>query len=331
MGRTCGFVQWLYFYPDFKQMTSKVVVLGTGGTIAGTGAAGQSLGYSAGQLSVQALMDAVPALRSVPIEAEQVAQLDSKDMDHATWQRLAQRCAHHLARADVKGVVVTHGTDTLEETAYFLHRVLASSKPVVLTAAMRPATALSPDGPANLADAVATAQHDGAQGVLVALAGAVHAGCEVRKVHTTALDAFASIGGAVAHLRAGVFQQLRAWPKGEPLSASVVDRDVSQWPRVAVVHSHAGADGAVVDALVQAGVQGLVVAATGNGTVHVELQKAVDRAHERGVRVLRATRCAFGGIVEPAAGGTAQAQALTPAQARVALMLDLIAADFTAH
>jgi L-asparaginase len=302
-------------------MASKIVVLGTGGTIAGTAAnAADVVGYTAGQLGVQQLVAAVPALAARPLECEQVAQLDSKDMDHATWQRLAQRAAYQLGREDVAGVVVTHGTDTLEETAHFLHRVLAPAKPLVLTAAMRPATALSADGPANLADAVTLALHEGARGVLVALAGKVHAGDEVRKVSTMALDAFASgDAGPLARIDNGRVRTLRPWPAGEPLGLSSIARDVSAWPRVAIVASHAGASGFEVEALVAAGVQGLVVAATGNGTLHRALDAALGRARASGVRVLVATRCALGRLVDIDGAGV-----LTPAQARVQLMLDLL-------
>jgi len=170
-----------------------VVVLGTGGTIAGTAArATDNVGYAAARLGVAQLVRAVPALAGWPLEAEQVAQVDSKDMDHATWRALALRCAHHLARADIAGLVVTHGTDTLEETAWFLQRVLAPAKPVVLTAAMRPATALLADGPQNLLDAVTVASWPGARGVVAVLAGRVHGARDVRKVHTYRVDAFAS-------------------------------------------------------------------------------------------------------------------------------------------
>lgn len=302
-------------------MASKIVILGTGGTIAGTAAnAADVVGYTAGQLGVQQLVAAVPALAALPLECEQVAQLDSKDMDHATWQRLAQRAAYHLGRDDVAGVVVTHGTDTLEETAHFLHRVLAPAKPLVLTAAMRPATALSADGPANLADAVTLARHESARGVLVVLAGAVHAGDEVRKVSTMALDAFASgDAGPVARIDNGHVRALRPWPAGEPLGLSSIARDVTAWPRVAIVASHAGASGFEVDALVAAGARGLVVAATGNGTLHHALDAALGRARASGVRVLVATRCALGRLVDVEGAG-----ALTPAQARVQLLLDLL-------
>src|SRR6195952_2065214 len=138
----------------------------------------------------RALIAAVPALAEHRIESESVAAIDSKNMDAATWQRLAARVAHHVARPEVAGVVVTHGTDTLEETAYFLHRVLAPAKPVVLTAAMRPATALSPDGPANLLDAVTVAESPAARGVSVVFAGAAWHPVGLRKVHTLQANAF---------------------------------------------------------------------------------------------------------------------------------------------
>jgi L-asparaginase len=296
-----------------------VVILGTGGTIAGRGA---DVGYVAGQVGVGELVAAVPALAGQAIESEQVAQVDSKDMSHAIWQRLAQRVAHHLTRAEVTGVVVTHGTDTLEETAYFLHRVLAPAKPVVLTAAMRPATSLSADGPQNLLDAVTLAAHPGAAGVLVAVHGRVHGPVEVRKTQPFAVDAFSSgEAGPVALIQEGRVQPLRPWPAGEALGLAVVAREVAQWPRVWIVPSHAGADGAVVDALVAAGVQALVVEGTGNGSVHQSLLDAVERARAAGVSVQRSTRCSGGAIVGDPAGALPSAGALSPAKARVELLL----------
>src|SRR5882672_1694857 len=151
-------------------MQSIVVILGTGGTIAGVAPEGKSdLAYQAAQLSVEALVQAVPELADAALETEQVVQVDSKDMTHAIWQTLAQRVQHHLQRDEVAGVVITHGTDTMEETAYLLHRVLAPKKPVVLTGAMRPASSRQADGPDNLVNAVAAAQEPGAHGVLVVM------------------------------------------------------------------------------------------------------------------------------------------------------------------
>lgn len=305
----------------------KTVVLGTGGTIAGTAASAQdNLGYTAAQIGIEQLVAAVPALAGTPLDCEQVAQLDSKDMDNACWQRLAQRCAQHLAREEVGGVVVTHGTDTLEETAYFLHRVLApADKPLVLTAAMRPATSNEADGPRNLADAVTVARDAQAHGVLVVMAGRVWAGSELRKAHSHRTDAFdAGDAGPLAQIKDSVLCWERDTPATPPLGLARISREVAAWPRVEIVVSHAGADGRLVDALLAQGVQGLVVAATGNGTLHHALEAALERAQAQGVRVLRASRCAAGGVIgEP--GRLPHAGALTPVQARIELLLELLA------
>jgi L-asparaginase len=304
-----------------------VVVLGTGGTIAGTAAsATDNVGYSAAQLGVQALVAAVPPLAGLAIECEQVAQLDSKDMGHETWLLLARRVAFHLARAEVAGVVITHGTDTLEETAYFLHRVLAPTKPVVLTAAMRPATSLLADGPQNLLDAVNVAREAGASGVLAVLAGRVHAGSDVRKLHSYRLDAFdAGEAGPIAIIEEGRLRRFRAWPAGQALGLASLVRAPADWPKVAMLTSHAGADGALVQALVDSGVSGIVVAGTGNGTVHTSLEQALWRAAATGVSVVRVSRCAFGGVVGTTGSALPALAALAAPQARIELMLRLMA------
>ena len=304
-----------------------VVILATGGTIAGTAAAAtDTTGYRAGALGVDALIAAVPALSAHRLESESVAAIDSKNMDAATWQRLAQRVAHHLARPEVAGIVVTHGTDTLEETAYFLQRVLAPSRPVVLTAAMRPATALSADGPANLLDAVRVAETDGARGVSVVFAGAAWAALGLRKVHTLQTGAFAgSDCGPIARLEGGVLREFRAWPAGEALGLARIAAAPDAWPRVEIVLNHAGADGRLVDAAVAAGAAGLVVAGTGHGTMSARLDAALARARDAGVRVMRASRCAFGPVLPHDAHDAEAAGELSAVQARVELQLTLLA------
>lgn len=312
---------------NLQNNSPRIVLLGTGGTIAGQAAqARDNVGYVAGQIQVSDLVAAVPALAGVPLEAEQVAQIDSKDMGPVVWQVLARRLAHHLARPDVQGVVITHGTDTLEETAWFLHRVLAPTKPVVLTAAMRPATALLADGPQNLLDAVTLAGHAGARGVMAVLAGAVWGAADVRKLHPYRVDAFGGgDAGPLAWVREGQVQALRPWPAGQALGLPVVLTPVSQWPRVEVLVSHAGADGALVSALLALGARGLVVEGTGNGTVHHLLEAALRQAQAAGVPVLRASRCQGGGVVGDPAGALPSAGELTPARARVELLLRLLA------
>lgn len=304
-----------------------VVILGTGGTIAGASAvAGDNVGYTAAQRSVADLLAAVPALAGAPVEAQQVAQLDSKDMDAATWQVLARAVAAQLARAEVVGVVITHGTDTLEETAWLLQQVLAPAKPVVLVAAMRPATALAADGPQNLLDAVAVARTPGARGVVAVLAGRVHAAAAVRKVHTYRADAFDSgEAGVLGVVEEGVLRRFRDWPSGVPLGLAVLDAGAADWPWVEIVTSHAAARGDAVRALLAAGVRGLVVAATGNGSVHRALAEALDDARAAGVPVWITTRCAGGALVAPPGSAPSPAAALSPWQARLALQLQLLA------
>ena len=308
-----------------SNLHNKVVILGTGGTIAGAAAdAGDNVGYVAAQRAVAEVLAAVPALAAQAIEAEQIAQLDSKDIDAATWQRLAQAVARHLGRPEVAGIVISHGTDTLEETAWLLQRVLAPAKPVVLVAAMRPATSRAADGPQHLLDAVAVARTPGARGVLAVLAGRVHAAGAVRKVHPYRSDAFDSgDAGVLGLVEEGQLRRFRDWPTGDPLGLAVIEADAARWPWVEIVTSHAAARGDAVRALVAAGVQGLVVAATGNGRVHHALLAALDEAQAAGIPVWRTTRCGGGSLVGAQAGPAA---AMSPWQARLELQLLLLSA-----
>ena len=310
----------------------KIVVLGTGGTIAGTSAqAGDNIGYTAAQVGVEQLLAAIPGLQEMvggALVAEQVAQIDSKDMDGDVWRALALRSAHHLQDPDVRGIVITHGTDTLEETAWFLHEVLDARKPVVLTCAMRPATALTPDGPQNLLDAVAVVLADGAQGVLAVAAGEVHGARHVQKVHPYRVHAFTSgDAGPLGWVEEGRVRLAKNWPPALMDKAQEAIKNVANtaaWPFVDIVLSHAGATGVVVDALVREGVKGLVVACTGNGTIHHALEAALLRAQSAGVRVVRSTRCPEGQVLPKPGDQLPDSQGLSPVKARVSLMLDLL-------
>lgn len=322
----------------------KIVVLGTGGTIAGVARDPQdSRNYRAAQLGVGELLGDVPRPAGYEVLGEQVAQVDSKDMDRAVWQALLARCRHWLAQPDVRGLVVTHGTDTLEETAWLLHAVLAPGKPVVLTCAMRPANAPDADGPRNLRDALAVAAWPGARGVLAVCARQVHGAADVQKAHTSRLDAFSSgdapLCGEVDET--GV-RLVAGWPHGGmacwPQAALDALLTLPAWPRVEIVTSHAMADGALVDLLLDAGaaqrlglppLRGLVVAGTGNGTVHQALEAALRRAAAAGVAVVRASRCGAGGVTARPDDEFAASQGLSPAKARLALMLSLLQALLT--
>ncbi len=306
----------------FSDSSPLTVVLATGGTIAGAAAeATDNVGYRAGQVGVQQLIADVPALAGRRLQAEQVAQIDSRDMNEAVWRALVERCSAHLARPEVSGVVITHGTDTLEETAWLLQRVLAPSKPVVLTAAMRPATSMSADGPQNLLDAVWLAEHRGARGVLVIIAGEVFAAADVQKVHSYRVNAFAAPdSGAVARIEEGVLRVLRAWPIGEAVAWPAG----SAWPWVEIITSHALARPETVQALVQAGVQGLVIAGSGNGTVHEAWLPALADAQRRGVAIALASRCAAGPVLAARPDGWRIYPGLNAVKTRIELALELL-------
>lgn len=300
-------------------------MLGTGGTIAGEGS---DLQYRAGQVDAGRLVGDALADRAakveVEVEVEQIAQIDSKNLTFDVWRRLVDATARHLARSEVQGVVITHGTDTLEETAYLLQRLLAPAKPVVLTGAMRPSTSPRSDGPQNLRDALRVAREPGACGVTVVFDGRIIGALDVRKVHPTRLGAFAAgEAGALGIVEAGRVRRFREWPVGD--AAAPFPSDPAAWPVVEIVTSHAGARAATVEALVASGVHGIVVAATGNGTVHSALEAALGRAWAGGVAVLRATRCLDGAILEHESTMPRfdSAGALTPVQARIELMLTL--------
>jgi L-asparaginase len=306
----------------------KIAILATGGTIAGTSPVpGDNLGYTAAQLRVEDLVASVPALAGLPLVPEQVAQVDSKDMTFEIWRDLAQRCSHWLAQPDVAGVVVTHGTDTLEETAFLLEAVLAPAKPVVLTCAMRPATALAPDGPQNLLDAVSLAAWPGARGVVAVCAGTIHGARDVAKRHPYRLDAFGSgDAGPIGYVEERRVRLLRDWPELVGNAPAQLRKFVQakRWPRVEIVMSHAGAGGAIVQALLDQGVDGIVVAGSGNGSVHRDLQAALRKAHDAGVTVVRSTRCAEGEVLARPNDVFPHSAGLSPVKARIALMLRLL-------
>jgi L-asparaginase len=342
-----------------SNMNKQIIVLGTGGTIAGkSSSATDNVDYVASEVGVEALLAAIPSLANAAGKAsyagcdlvcEQVAQVDSKDMTFQVWQRLLARCTHWLAQPQVQGIVITHGTDTLEETAFFLHAALETNKPVVLTCAMRPTTAVAPDGPQNLLDAFAVASSDqikaGISGVVAVCASTIHSAVDVQKVHNYRLDAFSSgDAGALGYVKEGKLDIYRnLYRKNEsniPLAsiniAYTAINNVANLlsfpslPRVDIVLNHSGATGDIVlDLLAQRSVvsanklAGIVVAATGNGTISKALERALQTAEAAGVVVWRSSRCAFGSLVGKADTQFGDSGGLTPVKARIALMLFL--------
>lgn len=306
----------------------RITLLSTGGTIAGAAPrATDTTGYRAGAIDAAGLLAAVPGAEALAaIDVDPLLAIDSKDMTPSHWLILAQRLSEHLARDDCDGVVVTHGTDTLQETAFFLDCVLQAGKPVVLTAAMRPATALSADGPMNLYQAIAVAAHPSARhrGVLVVVNDGIFAARDVAKTHTRALQAIASpergpIGsampvhffGAPSTSTAGVVPL--AGLGGAPL------------PRVDILYAAAGSPPDLLASAAQRGAAGVVLALPGHGSLPDYWYDAVRAAQKAGVVVVRSTHVARGPVDDRVidditlhGSGT-----LGPLKARIALMLAL--------
>jgi len=285
----------------------RIVVVATGGTIAGSAASPtDTTGYRAGTSGVDDLLAAVPeALSLASITGEQFASIDSSDVTDDVLLALARRVDVLLASADVDGVVVTHGTDTLEESAYFLHLVLDSRKPVVFTGAMRPASALSADGPLNFFAAVAAASAPAShgQGVLVVLNDEIHSARDVSKSTSLRVDSFASpygplgvvVGGRVLYYRAPV----------RPHTAATEFRlgAIGSLPRAGVIYAHSGIDDSVSALIDAADYRVIVHAGFGNGTVSRRLVAPLEAARRAGTVIVRATRTGSGHVTAVGASG----------------------------
>lgn len=300
----------------------------TGGTIAGKSDA-RARGYTSAALSIEALLSAAPGVETLAtLTSDQVARIGSQDMGERVWRQLALRVQAALDDRSVAGVVVTHGTDTMEETAYFLSLVLRGTKPVVLVGAMRPATAISADGPMNLYNAVATAAHPASagRGVMVVANDEIHYAREVVKTNTTLVGTFRSphrgLAGLISSGRIHYYSAARPSP-GRPFA--LPRRPL---PRVEIVYAHAGMDERMVNAAVRGGARGIVIAGVGNGNLAAAALKAAAAAARRGVVVVRSSRTG-GGIVERSIEvdddrfGFVAAEELNPQKARILLMLAL--------
>jgi L-asparaginase len=310
-----------------------IVVLATGGTIAGAAASDVQAGYTSGQVGVDQLLAAVPqAKKLATMRGEQISNIGSQDMNDEVWLKLGRRVNELLAMPDVDGVVITHGTDTIEETAYFLNLVVRSKKAVVMTAAMRPSTALSADGPLNFYNAVAVAANKDAagRGVLVVINDWIHGASSLTKTNTTAVQTFLSpLRGLIGTVAYGEAEFYRG-----PVGRNTVDSEfsldgVTALPRVDIVMAHENMDGAIIDAAVAAGAKGIVVAGVGNGNMTEAGLKALAAQSKKGIVCVRSTRVATGRVgrnveVDDDKLGLVASDDLNPQKARVLLRVALL-------
>jgi L-asparaginase len=310
-----------------------IVILATGGTIAGSAESQTQAGYTSGQVGVDVLINAVPQIQEIAnISGEQVANVGSQDMSDAIWLTLAERVNTLLAKSDVDGIVITHGTDTIEETSYFLNLVVDSDKPVVMTAAMRPSTALSADGPLNIFNAVAVAADKNAskRGVLVVANDDIHGARSFTKTSTTDVQTFKSIEyGLIGVTLYGENRWFRAPFRQHTSDSAFSVKGVKQLPRVDVIYITADVSPDLITAAVSNGAKGIVTAGVGNGNMTGPAQDAVKAAVKKGVVVVRSSRVTSGAVgrnveVNDDEAGTVASAELNPARARVLLKLALL-------
>jgi L-asparaginase len=315
-----------------KNTMPTVAVLATGGTIAGAAESDVEAGYTSGQVGVEQLLNAVPqAKKLATMRGEQVSNIGSQDMNDEVWIKLATRINELAATPDVAGVVITHGTDTIEETAYFLNLVVKSKKPVVLTAAMRPSTALSADGPLNFYNAVAVAADKNAagRGVLVVVNDWIHGASSLTKTSTTAVQTFLSPqSGLIGTVAYGEPE----WYRG-PVGRNTVNSDFTVTkstvlPRVDIIMAYENMDGKIIDAAVASGAKGLVIAGVGNGNMTKSALDALAAQVKKGIVAVRSSRVATGQVgrnveVKDDSIGTIASLGLNPQKSRVLLRLAL--------
>ena len=315
------------------QKKPNVVILATGGTIAGAAASGTQAAYTSGAVTIDAMIAAVPGIKDMAnIKGEQISNVGSQDMSFDIMLKLAKRINELMKQNDVDGFVVTHGTDTMEETAFFLNLVVKGDKPVVMVGSMRPSTAVSADGPLNLYNAVGVAVDPNARGrgVLVVMNDWIHAAHSLTKTSTTAVQTFMSPLRGVVGVATYGKNDFYNNPQWKHTSGSEFDiSDVTKLPRVDIVFACADMPADLIDASVANGAKGIVIAGVGNGNMNKASLDAAANAAKKGVIVVRSSRVATGAVgrnveVNDDELGFIASDELNPQKARLLLSLALL-------
>lgn len=316
----------------FAQQKPRIIILATGGTIAGMGTSADKAGYSAGEIPVSDLIGSIPSIHTIAdIKGEQIASVGSQDMSFEIWKKLASRVNEIMTKREADGIVITHGTDTQEETAYFLNLVVSGDIPVVLTGAMRASTAISADGPKNLFDALTVAADvkSKGRGVLVSFNESIYSSRDVTKISTTKVNAFESPnGGPLGQVYDGQVVYYKSSDREEASAGIFKVTDATKLPKVEIVYVYADASPGYIDYLIKQKVDGIVIAGVGNGNMSKAFTEAVKRAVKQNIIVCRSSRCVEGRIVldsefDDQELGTIVSDDLNPQKARILLMLGL--------
>lgn len=310
-----------------------VVILATGGTIAGAAESGTQAEYNSGKMGIDAMIDAVPEIRELAeIHGEQISNVGSQDMTFEIMIRLANKANDLLASKKVRGVVITHGTDTMEETAHFLNLTVKSKKPVVMTGSMRPSTAVSADGPLNLYNAVAVAADPGAagRGILVVMNDRIHGAHSLTKTNITSVETFLSpLTGLIGTVNYGKARYFRKpFRKHTYLSEFSVE-GVTALPRVDILYACADMPADLIQCSVEKGAKGIVIAGDGNGNMNAETLDAAAGVADKGIVIVRSSRVPSGTVsrnveVDDDSRNLIASDELNPAKARILLMLALL-------
>ncbi|MDY4281545.1 MAG: L-asparaginase 2 [[Pasteurella] mairii] len=307
-----------------------ITILATGGTIAGSGKSSVSSEYQAGQLTIDTLIEAVPEMKNIAnIKGEQIVKIGSQDMSDEVWLKLAKAINSQCKGTD--GFVITHGTDTMEETAYFLDMTVKCEKPVVLVGAMRPATEKSADGPLNLYNAVVVASDKASagRGVLVAMNDVVLGARDVTKTSTTAVQTFSSPNfGALGYIHNSKVDYERAPESKHTVNTPFNVDELTELPKVGIVYAYSNMPTEPLKALLDAGYKGIVAAGVGNGNVNTANLALLEQAAKNGVAVVRSSRVPTGyttrdAEVDDSKYGFSASGTLNPQKARVLLQLAL--------
>jgi L-asparaginase len=318
---------------SLAQNKANIVILATGGTIAGAAASGTQSAYTSGAVTIDAMLKAVPGIEKLAnIKGEQISNVGSQDMSFDIMLKLAKRINELLATPGVDGIVITHGTDTMEETAYFLNLTVKSDKPVVLVGSMRPSTAVSADGPLNLYNAVGVAADPKAsgKGVMVAMNDHIHAAHSLTKTSTTAIQTFMSPLRGLAGVSAYGKNDWYTNPPWKHTTQSQFDvSNVTVLPRVDIIFADVDMPPDLIDASVNAGAKGIVIAGVGNGNMPKAAIEAAGRAAKKGVVVVRSSRVATGLVdrnveVNDDEYGFIASDELNPQKSRILLSLALL-------
>jgi len=326
------------FIASYQQALSQakkpnIVILATGGTIAGAAATGTQSAYTSGAVTIDAMLNAVPGIKDLAnIKGEQISNVGSQDMTFDIMLTVAKRINELLPTNDVDGIVITHGTDTMEETAYFLNLVVKSDKPVVLVGSMRPSTAVSADGPLNLYNAVAVAgdPRSRGRGVLVVMNDLIHAAHSLTKTSTTDVQTFMSpLRGVVGVVSYGKSDFYNTPPWKHTTQSEFDVSQVTKLPRVDIIYACADMSPDLIDASVNNGAKGIIIAGVGNGNMNKASVEAASRAAKKGVVIVRSSRVATGTVgrnveLNDDELGFVASDELNPQKSRILLSLALL-------